>query len=188
VAAVSVVAVIAVTFDGWTPMGICTANLWRSLWAVALAAVVAVFAVATAGRMHTLHLPDSPALFLFHYGWYAIWAGIQQLILQCFFLTRSLRLIPNATVAAGFTACLFAIAHLPNPILAVICLVCGLASCLFFLHYHNLWPLALAHAILGICIAITIPTNLDHNMRVGIGYLTYVDRTMLSQSLTSPKP
>ena len=31
----------------------------------------------------------------------------------------------------------------------------------------------MAHAILGITIAITVPGPVDHNMRVGLGYLTY---------------
>jgi hypothetical protein len=29
------------------------------------------------------------------------------------------------------------------------------------------------HAILGICVALTVPGPVDHNMRVGLGYLTY---------------
>lgn len=185
-AALCIIAVIAISFDGWPRMGICSQNLLRSLWAVPLAAILAIASIAIAVRFHTLRLPPSPVLFIRHYAWYAIWAGLQQLMLQCFFLARALRLIPNATVAAGLSASLFAIAHLPNPVLTAITLVFGLAACLFFLHYRNLWPLAMAHAILGIAIAITIPGNLDHNMRVGISYLTWVDRPLLSQQAPPP--
>jgi membrane protease YdiL (CAAX protease family) len=191
VAAVCTIGVIALSFDGWRTMGLCTENLRQSLWAVALAAAVALLGVAVAGRLHTLRLPPSSFLFLRHYGWYAIWAGLQQLILQCFFLARSVRLVPNTTAAAGLSAGLFAVAHLPNPVLTLITLICGLASCLFFLRYKNLWPLALAHAILGIAIAVTIPGNIDHNMRVGISYLTWVDRadrSILSESVPFPNP
>lgn len=162
-------------------MGLCTANLKRSLWGVGLAAGVAIIAVALAGRLHTLHTPTTLESSLRHYIGYSLWAMAQQIILQCFFLARSLRLMRNATIAAVFSACLFAVAHLPNPLLTVITLVCGLASCLFFLHYRNLWPLAVAHALLGIAIAITVPGSLDHNMRVGISYLTWVDRTVVAQ-------
>jgi len=49
-------------------------------------------------------------------------------------------------------------------------------ACLLFLRYRNLYPLAMAHAILGITIAITIPGAVDHNMRVGLGYLHYSPR------------
>jgi membrane protease YdiL (CAAX protease family) len=188
IAGVCMIAVIALSFEGLANMGICTQNLSRSLWAIALAAGLALLGIAIAGRLHTLRLPPSPYLFIRHYGWYAVWAGLQQLILQCFFLARSVRLIPNTTAAAGVSATLFAAAHLPNPVLTVITLICGLASCLFFLRYKNLWPLAVAHAILGIAIAITIPGSIDHNMRVGISYLTWVDRPIISESVPFPEP
>lgn len=188
-AGISVVVVIAVSFEGMRPMGLCTANLMRSLWAVALAMIVAVLAVIIAMRLHTLQLASSPRWALQHYGSYALWAGLQQLILQCFILSRALRLLGNATAAAAVSAGLFAIAHLPNPLLTMITLVCGLAACFFFLHYKNLWPLAMAHAILGISIAVTIPGPLDHNMMVGIGYVTWADRAVLEPVVASaPKP
>jgi membrane protease YdiL (CAAX protease family) len=188
VAAICTIGIIALSFDGWRTMGICTENLRQSLWAIPLAVAIALLSVAVAGRLHTLRLPHSPYLFVRHYAWYAVWAGLQQLILQCFFLARSVRLIPNATAAAALSAALFAVAHLPNPVLTLVTLVCGLASCLFFLRYKNLWPLAVAHAILGIAIAITVPGHLDHNMRVGISYLTWVDRPIISESVPIPRP
>src|SRR6185437_14036484 len=64
--------------DGWRTMGICSENLVRSLWAVALAGAVALLSVTVAARLHTLRLPTSPLLFIRHYGWYAVWAGLQQ--------------------------------------------------------------------------------------------------------------
>lgn len=175
------------SFEGLRPMGLCTANLVRSLWAVAFAIGVAGIAVVVAGRFHTLHMPETPWLFLRKYGLYVVWAAVQQLILQWFFLARARRLLPDATSAAAVTAGLFAIAHLPNPVLTLITLVFGLAACLFFLHYRNLVPLAIAHAILGICIGITIPGAIDHNMRVGIGYLTYVDEPIAKSELVKPQ-
>ncbi len=185
IATVITVAVIAISFEGFRPLGLCTANLLRSLWAVALAAGVAMVAIALAGRMHTLHTPSTLASSVRHYLGYALWATVQEIILQCFFAVRILRLLGNATLAAVTSACLFSVAHLPNPVLAVITLVCGVAACLCYLHYRNVWPLAAAHALLGIAIAITIPADLDHNMRVGVGYLTYADRTVASsQPLT----
>jgi hypothetical protein len=188
VAAATLVYIAYLSFEGLKPMGLCTENLKRSLWAVGLAMVLCGMAIAVAGRFHTLHMPSTPLLFLRHYGLYVLWAAIQQIILQWFFLSRSLRLLPNATSAAAVAAGLFAVAHLPNPILTVITLFFGLASCLFFIHYRNLVPLAIAHAILGICIGITIPGSVDHNMRVGISYLNYVDRTALSKAALSAKP
>ena len=71
-------------------MGLCTANLVRSLWAVAFAMAVAGIAMVLALRLHTLHLPETPGLFLRHYGLYVVWAAVQQIILQWFFLSRAL--------------------------------------------------------------------------------------------------
>lgn len=176
------------SFEGLRPMGLCTANLVRSLWAVAFAMGVAGIAVVLAMRMHTLHMPETLWLCLRKYGLYMIWAAVQQIILQWFFLSRARRLLPDATSAAALTAGLFAVAHLPNPVLTLITLVFGLASCLFFLHYRNLVPLAIAHAILGISIGITVPAAIDHNMRVGIGYLTYVEgQPMVKTVLAKPQ-
>jgi hypothetical protein len=174
------------SFEGFTPMGLCRANLTRSLWAVGLAAAIAFVSVFVAARLHTLHMPGTAWQFVRHYGAYVIWAAVQQIVLQWFFLSRSLRLLPDATSAAAITAGLFAVAHLPNPILTVITLFFGMASCLFFIHYRNLVPLALAHAILGICIGVTIPGQLDHNMLVGISYFNYVDRPALSGTFRAP--
>ena len=91
-------------------------------------------------------------------------------------LDRSLKL------AVGVTAIIFAVAHLPNPILVPFTLLWGLAACLLFLRYRNLYPLAMAHAILGITIAIAVPGPVDHNMRVGLGYLTYAHTHSATQS------
>jgi membrane protease YdiL (CAAX protease family) len=102
--------------------------------------------------------------------------------MQCFFLSRLLRLLPSPKLAALVTAVIFAVAHQPNPILVPVTLLWGLAACLLFLRYHNLYTLALAHAILGVTLTITVPGPVNHNMRVGLGYLTYAHthRTALS--------
>ena len=111
---------------------------------------------------------------------------MQQLLLQGFFLPRFLGLIKNQVYAALLAAVLFALAHLPNPILTPVTLVWGLAACLLFLRYRNLYPLAMAHAIFGITIAITIPGPVDHNMRVGLGYLKYHHPTHSPVQLLKP--
>lgn len=182
-----VTCVLALSYDGVKSMGICTHNLLRSLWAVPLSLAIGSAAVVFAMHAHTLHLPGNPMTTVRHFGFYAMWAMLQQLMLQYFFLARALRLLHSTAAAVALTAALFAAAHLPNPVLTVITLVCGVASSYFFLRYRNLWPLAAAHAILGISIAITVPNSLDHDMRVGIGYITYVDHAGLSQAAMSAK-
>lgn len=186
IAAASVVTITCISFDGLKAMGMRRENFFRSLWVVAAAMLFAAVAVLVAIALHTLHTPQLPAsgrpqsdnllagpiFFAENFCAYALWACVQQFLLQCFFLLKLLRLL-QARYAAATAAIIFAAAHLPNPILTSITLVWGFAACLLFLRYRNIYPLAIAHAILGISIAITIPGPVIHNMRVGLGYLTY---------------
>jgi membrane protease YdiL (CAAX protease family) len=166
-------AILWISFEGWTAMGLRLTNLLRSLWVVGVAFLMAGAAVLLASRLHTLHVPDGPVLFLKIYIGYAVWSFAQQILLLDFFLLRLLRLLPGRKSAVMATAGIFALAHLPNPILTPLTLLWGLAACLLFLRYRNLYPLAIAHAIFGVCIAVTIPGPVSHNMRVGLGYLQY---------------
>lgn len=173
VAAAGVLAILYLSFPGWAAVGMRSANFLRSLWIVGAALALSAAAMLIAARLGTLHLPPTVLAFVETYIAYAIWSGVQQFLLQGLFLVRFLRLIQRGWLAALVAAALFASAHLPNPFLAPITLVWGFVACLLFLLYRNLYALALAHAILGITIAITVPGTLDHNMRVGLGYLTY---------------
>jgi len=173
VAAAFIVLVVTRSFAGWTAMGLRTVNLARSIWLVGVALVAAAVAAIVASRMRTLHAPATPILFIERYMGYIIFAFVQQFLLQDFFLPRMLRLTQSPQSGAFATAAVFSLAHLPNPILTVVTLVWGFAACLLFLRYRSLYTLAIAHAILGISIAVTVPGAVIHNMRVGLGYLTY---------------
>lgn len=183
IAATYVAGISCLRFEGLEPMGLRTANLLRSLWVVGAALAVAGIAGILASRLHTLHLPNGPILFIRHFGRYALWACVQQFMLQCFLLSRLERLIQNASTAAAMAAAMFAVTHLPSPILTTVTLICGLASCLLFLRYRNLFPVAIAHAVLGITVAVTIPAPVDHDMLVGLNYLTY---TVQPETLSQP--
>jgi hypothetical protein len=172
-AVIWIAAATALSFDGAEAMGLRIWHRIRSLWIIGAALSLALLAVIVAAHLHTLKPLDSPLQFIKLYFGYAIWACMQQFLLQNFFLLRLLRLLPTPTAAVTTAAALFALAHLPNPVLTPITAIWGFAACLLFLRYRNLFPLAIAHAILGICVAITVPGSIDHNMRVGLGYLNY---------------
>lgn len=173
VAMAGLVIIVWRSFDGWQAMGFRAANFARSLWIVGAALALAAIAIGFALRLHTLLVPDGVRAFIGTYCAYAIWTGVQQLLLQGVFLLRFLRLIPRPAMAALTASALFAAAHLPNPVLMPITFIWGFAACLHFLRYRNIYPLMIAHAILGITVAMTVPGPFDHNMRVGLGYLTY---------------
>ena len=173
-AAALVIAFLAArTFEGRREAGIRAANFLRSFWVVGVALLMASVAVLIGMRMHTLRFTGGFGLFIETYWAYALWSGAQQFLMQSFFLSRLLRVLPTSRYAVFAATGLFALAHLPNPFLTVVTIFWGLAACLLFLRYRNLWTLALTHAILGITIAVTIPGQMDHNMRVGLGYLKY---------------
>jgi membrane protease YdiL (CAAX protease family) len=176
VAAIFLVVVTWRSFESVRAMGLRTTNLLRSAWVVVVALLLAGVALLLSAHLHTLHRGDvnhGVVAFLKRYWGYALWAFAQQILLQDFFLRRMLRLVSHAGPAVLVAAGIFSLAHLPNPILTVVTFFGGLAACAIFLRYRNLYPLGLAHAVLGITIAIAVPGPMIRNMRVGLGYLTY---------------
>jgi hypothetical protein len=143
---------------------------------VVVALLLAGAGLLLAAHLHTLHRADlthGTAGFFKRYWGYGLWAFAQQILLQDFFLRRMLRLVARETVAVLVAAGIFSLAHLPNPILTVVTFLWGLIACTLFLRYRNLYPLGVAHALLGITIAVAVPGPMIRNMRVGLGYLTY---------------
>jgi len=130
-------------------------------------------AIVVAIHLDTLRHPISTRSWVMTFGGYTVWSFVQQFLLQGYFLFRFLRLLPRREWAALAAAGIFAAAHLPNPILTPVTFIWGLCACFVFLRFRNVYPLAIAHALLGITVAITIPGPVVRNMRVGLGYLRY---------------
>jgi membrane protease YdiL (CAAX protease family) len=159
--------------DLWRESGLGLRGTLPSLWVVVAALTLAALAVMAARDFGTYHPLYSPPPFLIHVSGYVIWAFLQQFILQAYVLLRLLRLGLTPKRAVVTAAVMFTCAHIPNPVLMPLTLVWGLISCVLFLRYRNLYTLGLAHGILGICIAVTVPNAVQHHMRVGLGYLHY---------------
>jgi hypothetical protein len=153
--------------------GLGLRGLLSSLWIVVAAVAIFCAGVALAKYFHTLHRLYGPLPIITHVWGYALWALMQQFILQIYVLSRLLRLGVRRGPAIALSAVLFSVAHLPNPVLVSLTLVWGAVSCVLFLRYRNLYTLALAHGILGMGLAITVPNRVLHHMRVGLGYIEY---------------
>ena len=138
--------------------------------AVGFAAVmVLVFGVRWAGGA----IPANPTWPNLHLAWgYFIWALMQEFVLQSFFFTRCEELFGSAA-AVSVAATLFAVAHLPSPLLTTFTLIAALFFCEMFRRYRSIYPIAIIHGFLGLTVALTMPDSLLHHMRVGIGYLRY---------------
>jgi hypothetical protein len=100
---------------------------------------------------------------------YAIWALVQQFILQSFFFLR-LETLLGGRWGVLAAAALFSAAHLPNLLLVTVTFPMALLFCQLFRLYRNLWPLGLIHAALGLTMAASFSDATLHHMRVGIGY------------------
>jgi hypothetical protein len=110
---------------------------------------------------------------------------MQQFLLQSYFLLRLLRLLPGKVIPVLIAAGIFSLAHLPNPILTPITLLWGIVACALFLRYRNIYALGVAHGIMGLCVAVTVPNSLHHHMRVGLGYLRYHQRPQERRTSTN---
>jgi hypothetical protein len=159
-------------------LGFSLSRARRVGWVVVAAAVFAVVGAFLALRYGTLHPPFSSTAPGLHASGYLAWAFVQQFILQDFFLARLLRVLPSRKAAVITAAAMFACAHIPNPVLTIATLVWGIVACTLFLRYRDLYSLGVAHAILGLCIAFSIPAAIHHQMHVGLGYLRYHPTTV----------
>lgn len=145
----------------------------RSCWVTGVAAAIGAGLLAAGRLAGTLH-PNGlhRSLYLSALG-YLFWTLQQQFILQSFFFIRLEQWLGSRR-AVWAAAGLFTVAHLPNPVLFPATLAAGLVFCAAFRRYRNIYTLAIAQAILGICLASAVPDAVHHHMRVGIGYLDWV--------------
>lgn len=162
-----------VRHEGAKKLGLGLNGLLPSLWVVGIALLGAGLAVLGALQMHMLHRLHGSTPLVSHMWGYVVWSVMQQFLLQSYFLLRLLRLLPGKVSPIAAAAGLFALAHMPNPVLTPITLLWGTVACMLFLRYRNIYTLGLAHGVLGLCVAITVPNSLHHHMRVGLGYLRY---------------
>jgi membrane protease YdiL (CAAX protease family) len=144
----------------------------RSLWVIGSALALGAIEIVIARHEQTLHEPFSTGALSLRIWGYVIWSFLQQFILQNYFLVRLLRVFRPGW-AIVISASLFALAHVPNPLLTFATLIWGLLACALFLRYRDIYSLGFAHALFGLTLTICIPASIHHNMRVGLGYLRY---------------
>jgi len=152
-------------------LGLGTRGFVNSLIAipVALAAATVIVLIGwEAGALHGLFGTRPP---LWHSSAYAIWALMQQFILNSFFFLNLEELLGDGKRALWGAAALFCCAHIPNPVLMAGTLLSAVFFVSLFRRYRNLYPLGIAHAILGLSLAVTVPDAWMRHMRVGVSYL-----------------
>jgi membrane protease YdiL (CAAX protease family) len=127
----------------------------------------------TAWREHTLRPPRGGMVVYVSVALSLIWALAQQFLAQSFFFLHFEYLLRSGRRAVLATALLFSSAHIPNPVLMPVTLAGGLLLSELFRRNRTLYVLAVAHALVALALAISVPESVLHDMRVGIGYLLY---------------
>jgi membrane protease YdiL (CAAX protease family) len=141
----------------------------RALWIIPATLALAgamLTAGALAGTLHPLYGLRAP---LRHALGYATWAFVQEWMALGFVLVRFERMVTGRYAVLG-CAVIFGLAHAPNLVLMATTFVMASAFALLFRRYRSLYPLAVAHALLGMSLALSAPPPALHFMRVGAGY------------------
>lgn len=151
----------------------------RGMRGAAIALPVAVLAsgvVLLAAWMFGTLRPLYGSRPLLHALGYALWATIQEFILNSYFFSTFETLLRSRRDAVIGAVALFTVAHFPNPVLLVGTFLASTFFVLTFRRYRNIYPLGAAHALLGLTLALTVPDTWIRHMRVGISYYHFVAR------------
>jgi membrane protease YdiL (CAAX protease family) len=99
-----------------------------------------------------------------------VWDLFQQYALNGFINRRAQLFFGQGRKSVVLVAIVFALLHLPNPLLAVLTLIAGLVWAFVYQHQPNLFALAISHAVASIILVLSLPPNLLDNLRVGFKY------------------
>jgi membrane protease YdiL (CAAX protease family) len=149
-------------------IGFRTDNFFASCRLLLLPTALAVLAIIALGWFM------NHAIFAGHvrlrYLLLPLWALFQQYALNGFINRRAQLAFGKGLKSITLVAVIFALLHLPNPLLAVVTLVGGFVWAAVYQRQPNLFALALSHTITSIAMGLSISPTLLNSLRVGFKY------------------
>ena len=108
--------------------------------------------------------------------WLLGWGFLQQYALQAFVLTRLRGTLGRPVTAAAIAAAIFALHHLPNPLLTLVTLLAGFVWCSLFQRRPNLFTLTVSHLALSLALSHSLSPKWTGGLRVGPGYFDFCEK------------
>jgi membrane protease YdiL (CAAX protease family) len=99
-----------------------------------------------------------------------LWALFQQYALQGFINRRAQLAVGAGIKSILLVAIVFSLLHLPNPLLTGLTFVGGVVWAAVYQRAPNLFALALSHTLVSLALALSLPSDLVYNLRVGLKY------------------
>jgi membrane protease YdiL (CAAX protease family) len=104
------------------------------------------------------------------YVWLPLWALFQQYFLQGFINRRAQIILGPGFASVLLVALIFALLHLPNPLLTGITFIGGALLAMVYQRQPNLFALAISHSLVSLFLALSWPATALNNLRVGFKF------------------